>query len=126
MKVHPLHIGLFLKIKIKIPISGGISKFLKLIVFGQILTKFGSFGLFWTDSAAMAMGDSMPSFERKKRNHHNFCKKCQNLACNGLLESPLNFPSTKKVSKNPITNWNHSCVPKIPKFHIWNSLSFRG
>jgi hypothetical protein len=34
------------------------------------------------------------------------------------LESSLNFPSTKKVSKNPITNWNCGCVPKIPKFHI--------
>jgi hypothetical protein len=34
---------LFLK-NIKISIFGGISKFLKLIVFGQILIKFGSFG----------------------------------------------------------------------------------
>jgi hypothetical protein len=42
------------------------------------------------------------------------------------LESPLNFPSTKKVSKNQITNWNCGCVPKIPKFHIWNSRSFGG
>jgi hypothetical protein len=33
-----------IKIKIKISIFGGISKFLKLIVFGQILTRFGSFG----------------------------------------------------------------------------------
>jgi hypothetical protein len=37
------------------------------------------------------------------------------------LESPLKFPSTKKDSKYPITNWNHSCMPKIPKFHIRNS-----
>jgi hypothetical protein len=34
------------------------------------------------------------------------------------LENHLNFPSTKKVSKNPITNWNRGCVPKILKFHI--------
>jgi hypothetical protein len=33
--------------KNKISIFGGISKFFKLIVFGQILTKFGSSGLFW-------------------------------------------------------------------------------
>jgi hypothetical protein len=39
------------------------------------------------------------------------------------LESPLNFPSIKKVSKKPITNWNRNCVPKTPKFH---SQSFRG
>jgi hypothetical protein len=37
----------------------------------------------------------------------------------------LKFPSTKKVSKNPITNWNCNCVPKIPKVHIWNSQPFR-
>jgi hypothetical protein len=111
--------------KIKISIFGGISKFLKLIVFGQILTKFGCFGLFWADSIAMVVANSMPLFERKKRKHQNFCKKCHNLECDGLLDSPLNFPSTKKVSKNPITNWNCSCVPKIPKFHIWNSQSFR-
>jgi hypothetical protein len=60
------------------------SSTLKLIVFGQILTEFGCFGLFWANLAAMAMVDSMPSFERKKINHHNFCLKCQNLACNGL------------------------------------------
>jgi hypothetical protein len=35
-----------IKIKLKYPIFGGNSSFLKLIVFGQILTKFGSFGLF--------------------------------------------------------------------------------
>jgi hypothetical protein len=92
------------------------------------LTIFGIFGLFlfWADLAAMAMADSMPSFERKERKCHNFCKKYQNLACDGLLESPLNLPSTKKVSKNPITNWNRSGVPKIPKFHIWKSQSIRG
>jgi hypothetical protein len=59
---------------------------------------------FWTDSGTMAVADSMPSFERKKRECHKFCKRCQNLASDGLLESPLNFPSTRKVSKNPITN----------------------
>jgi hypothetical protein len=36
----------FLK-KLKISIFGGISKFLKQIIFGWILTKFGSFGQFW-------------------------------------------------------------------------------
>ena len=67
------------------------------------------------------MANNMPSFERENKNkNHNFCKKCQNLACNGFLESPLNFPSTKKVPKNSITNCNCSCMPKFPKFHIWN------
>jgi succinate-acetate transporter protein len=52
--------------KIKISIFGGISKFFKQIVFGQILTKFGSFALFWASSAAMAVVHSISSFERKK------------------------------------------------------------
>jgi hypothetical protein len=41
--VRLLHRRFFLK-QIKISNFGGISKFLKLIVFGQILTKFASFG----------------------------------------------------------------------------------
>ena len=52
----------FLK-KVKISIFGGISKFLKLIVFGQNLTKFGNFGQFWADLAVMAVAIRMPSFE---------------------------------------------------------------
>jgi hypothetical protein len=63
------------------------------------LTKFGSFGLFWADSVIVVVANNMPSFERKKKKRKNFCKKCQNLACDGLLESPLNFPSTKNISK---------------------------
>jgi hypothetical protein len=51
---------------IKISISSGISKFLKLIVFGQILAKFGSFGQTWADFAKLAMAESIPSFKRKK------------------------------------------------------------
>jgi hypothetical protein len=52
----------------------------------------------------MAMAKSIPTFERKNRKLHNFCKKYQNLACNDLLKSPLNFPFTQKVSKYLITN----------------------
>jgi hypothetical protein len=109
----------FFEKKVKISIFGGISKFFKLIVFGHILPNFGSFGLLWADSATMAVVDSMPSFERKKKEkHHNFSKKCQNLVCDGLLDCPLTFLFAKKVSKNPIINWNCRCVPKVPKFHI--------
>jgi hypothetical protein len=46
----------------------------------------------------------LPSNEKNSFDHHNSYNKGPNLACNGLLESPLNFPSTKKVSKNPMTN----------------------
>jgi hypothetical protein len=55
---------------------------------------------------------ALPSNEKNSFDHHNSYNKGPNLARNGLLESPLNFPSTKKVSKNPSTNWNRSCVPK--------------
>ena len=68
---------------------------------------------------------ALPSNNKNSFDHHNSYNKGPNLACNGLLESPLNFPSTKKVSKHPITNYNYSFVPKILKFHIWNSKSFR-
>jgi hypothetical protein len=42
------------------------------IVFGQILAKFGSFGQFWADSAALAMADSMPEVWLKSLKPHNF------------------------------------------------------
>jgi hypothetical protein len=41
---------------------------------GQILTKFGNVWQFWANSATMVMANNMPSFERKKRKRHNFCK----------------------------------------------------
>jgi hypothetical protein len=55
---------------------------------------------------------ALPSNEKNSFDHHNSYNTGQNLVYNGLLESPLNFASTKKVSKNPITNWNRGCVPK--------------
>jgi hypothetical protein len=65
----------------------------------------------------------LPSNEKSSSDYHNSYNKDPNLACNGLLESPLNFPSTRKISKNPMTNWDHGCVPKVPKFHIWKSCN---
>jgi hypothetical protein len=56
----------------KISIFGGISKFLKLIVFGQILANFGSFGQIWVDFASLAMADSMPKLRLKSLKPHNF------------------------------------------------------
>jgi succinate-acetate transporter protein len=44
----------------KISIFGGISEFLKLIVFGQILANFGSFGQIWPHYVALTVVDSMP------------------------------------------------------------------
>jgi hypothetical protein len=52
----------------KISIFGGISKFLKLIIFGQILAKFGSFGQFWADSTALTVADSMPQLGLNLKN----------------------------------------------------------
>jgi hypothetical protein len=56
----------------KISIFGGILKFLKLIVFGQISANFGSFWQFWADFAALAVADSMPKLQLKSLKPHNF------------------------------------------------------
>jgi hypothetical protein len=56
---------------IKIWIFGGISKFPKLIVFGQILANFGNFGWFWADFDALPMADSMPLDGLKTLKPHN-------------------------------------------------------
>jgi hypothetical protein len=48
--------------------------FFKLIVVGQILTKFGNFRQFWGDSPTMALVNIIPSFEGKKENVKTFAK----------------------------------------------------
>jgi hypothetical protein len=45
---------------IKISIFGGIFKFYKLIVFGQILAVLGNFGQIWANYIALPMADNMP------------------------------------------------------------------
>jgi hypothetical protein len=108
--------------KNKIAIFGSIAKFLKLIVFWQIFTKFANFGqiqLLWQGLTACLHVKG-----KKKKNMSSHLE--EDLPCDGLLESPLNFPSTQKVLENPITNWNQSCALEIHKFHIWNSRSFKG
>jgi hypothetical protein len=51
----PLHMEVILLKKTNISIFGGISKFLELIVFRQILVVLGSFRQFWADFAALAI-----------------------------------------------------------------------
>jgi succinate-acetate transporter protein len=58
--------------KTKISIFGGISKFLKQIVFGKISANFGSFGQFWSDFAALGVADCMPELRLKSLKLHNF------------------------------------------------------
>jgi hypothetical protein len=53
--------------------------------------------------------------------NHNSYNKGPNPTGHAFLESLVNFVSTQKVSKYPLTNWNGGCLPKIPKFHLWNS-----
>jgi hypothetical protein len=79
--VRLLHTRIFFVRKNKISIFGGISKFLKLIIFGQILTKFDSFRQFWAVLGKFSCygSGSMPLFEKKLRKRHNFYKTCQNL-----------------------------------------------
>jgi hypothetical protein len=57
----------FLK-RTKFSSFGGISKFLELIVFGQILAVWailGSFGQIWVDFVALAVADNMPKLDLK-------------------------------------------------------------
>jgi hypothetical protein len=56
----PLHIEIFFPKKIKISNFGGISKFFKLIVFGQISALLGTFGQIWVDFAAFIVAKNMP------------------------------------------------------------------
>jgi hypothetical protein len=64
--VLPLYIDFYFFLRnTKISIFGGISKFLKLIVFGQILANFGNFGQFWADSVALTVADIMPQLGLK-------------------------------------------------------------
>jgi hypothetical protein len=56
----------------KISIFGVISKFLKLIVFGQILADFGSFGQIWANSVALTVADNMLKLRLKTKKPHNF------------------------------------------------------
>jgi hypothetical protein len=58
--------------KTKISIFGGISKFLKLIVIGQISVNFGNFWEFWANFAALAVVDSMPELQLKSLKPHKF------------------------------------------------------
>jgi hypothetical protein len=70
--------------KIKISIFGGISKFLKLIVFGQILTKFGSFGqtqLLWQWLT------TCPHLKGKKENIITFAKSVRILRMMGCWKA---------------------------------------
>ena len=59
-----LHIEIFL-FEFFLKISGDISKFLKLIVFKQILAKYGNFGKSWADSATLVVAKSMPEARLK-------------------------------------------------------------
>jgi hypothetical protein len=72
---------------LKISIFGGILKFLKLIVFGQILANFGSLGQFWADCSALAVADSMSKLRLKSLKPHNFWTMSPNVTCCISLEN---------------------------------------
>jgi hypothetical protein len=63
--VLPLHMEIFIFEKHWNLNFGGISKFLKLMVFGQILAVLGSFGQIWANYAALTVVDSMPQLGLK-------------------------------------------------------------
>jgi hypothetical protein len=76
------------KIKNKISTFGGFSKFLKLIVFGKILTKFGSLGCFGQIQLLWQWLTICPHLKGKKENVITFAKSVRILhvmACCKLL-----------------------------------------
>jgi hypothetical protein len=73
----------------------------------------------------------LPSNEKNSFDHHNFYNKGPNLACDGFLESPLKFPSTKKSFKKSNYNlelWLCAQNPKIPymELTVFYRLSYYG
>jgi hypothetical protein len=71
--VCPLYRGFFFWKKLNL----NFWRYFKVPQANCLWTNFDKIWHFWTDSAAMPMaGSSMPSFERKKKECHNFCKKC--------------------------------------------------
>ena len=109
----------------KISIFGGILKFLKLIVFGQIFANFGSFLQFWADPAAFTVADSMPQLGLKSLKPHDFGTMSPNVMCSVSLKNYHPYLQLQQVSKNPKIYCIYNSLSKVPKFHIWNSWAFR-
>jgi hypothetical protein len=97
----------------KISIFGGISKFLKLIVFGQILADLGSFGQIWADSPALIVADSMLQLGLKSEKPHNFWTMSPNFMCSVSLESYHPYLQPQKVSRILKIYCIHSSLPRI-------------
>jgi hypothetical protein len=100
--------------KIKSLISGGISKFPKLIVFGQILAILGGFGQIWTDSAALLIANCM-LFDGKTLTPHNSKIGNPKITCCNSLESYDPYLLPQKVPENSHEFAVHSNMPKIQK-----------
>jgi hypothetical protein len=92
----------------KISIFGGISKFLKVIVFGQILAVLGRF-------AAFTVAESMPETRLKSLKCFNSWTVNPNATWSISLESYHPYLLPQKVSKNSKSYWIHSSLPQNTK-----------
>jgi hypothetical protein len=110
--MHLLYIEFFFWKNIKFSIFGGISKILKLIVFGQISSKLGRFGYFWVEIATLAIDESMPEARLKSLKPFNSSTVNPKATWSGSLISYHPYLLPQKVSKNPKTYCIHSSLPK--------------
>jgi hypothetical protein len=100
--------NLFFWKKIKISIFGGISNFLKLIVFGQ----------FWADSTALIVVESMPKARLKSLKSFNSSTVNPKITWSGSLENYHPYSLLQKVSKNPQIYYIHNSLSKNSKNHF--------
>jgi hypothetical protein len=105
--------NLFFWKKIKISIFGGISNFLKLIVFGQ----------FWADFATLVVSESMPKARLKYLNPFNSTTVNPKVTWSDSLENYHPCSLLQKVSKNPQIYYIHNSCLKTQKT-ILASLEF--
>jgi hypothetical protein len=62
---------------------------------------------------------ALPSNEKNSSYYHNSYNKGPNLAFLSFTESPFKSLPTMKFSKNHITSFYHSNMPKTAKAKIW-------
>jgi hypothetical protein len=94
--------------KSKSQILGGISMFIKLIVFGQILAKF----------ATLAVAESMPRARLKSLKPSNSSIMNPNATWSSSLESYHLYLMPQKVSKNLKIYYNNNSMLENAKSHF--------
>jgi hypothetical protein len=113
-----LHIEILFLRNAKISIFNGISKFFKLIIFGQIWAVLGKFGQILLHSQWLT---TCPKLGWNLKILITFEPWVQTLCIASHCKATIYIYNLQKVSKNPKIYCIYNNLPKIPKFHIWNS-----